>query len=179
MIRERFNCFASQVGVSRRFILFQSGVMGKERKKEEERSYLLIESYVREQREGIYRFDINFQKKENSKQGREWLLIDNPINNRISSFELYPIIRTRSINPHRKWREEPEEFIRVCETLKPLGSSTLQKKKKKAIFQQWPVEKRGILELLRCDSPGKIALVNTFRADVAAAMLRIVDKFRV
>lgn len=71
MIRERFNCFASQVGVSRHFILFQSGVMGKERKKEEERSYLLIESYVREQREGIYRFDINFQKKENSKQGRE------------------------------------------------------------------------------------------------------------
>lgn len=155
-------------------------MMGKERKKEEERSYLLIESYVREQREGIYRFDINFQKKENSKQGREWLLTDNPINNRISSFELYPIIRTRSINPHRKWREEPyEEFMRVCETLKPLGSSTLQKKKKKAIFQQWPVEKRGILELLRCDSPGKIALVNTFRADVAAAMLRIVDKFRV
>lgn len=46
-------------------------MMGKERKKEEERSYLLIESYVREQREGIYRFDINFQKKENSKQGRE------------------------------------------------------------------------------------------------------------
>lgn len=27
MIRERFNCFASQVGVSRHFILFQSGVM--------------------------------------------------------------------------------------------------------------------------------------------------------
>lgn len=104
-------------------------MMGKERKKEEERSYLLIESYVREQREGIYRFDINFQKKENSKQGREWLLIDNPINNRISSFELYPIIRTRSINPHRKWREEPyEEFMRVCETTWLFHSPKKEKK---------------------------------------------------
>lgn len=75
--------------------------------------------------------------------------------------------------------EEKSHTKSLCEFVKPLGSSTLQKKKKKAIFQQWSVEKRGILELLRCDSPGKIALVNTFRADVAAAMLRIVDKFRV
>lgn len=50
-------------------------MMGKERKKEEERSYLLIESYVREQREGIYRFDINFQKKRIlNKEGNDYLL---------------------------------------------------------------------------------------------------------
>lgn len=151
-------------------------MMGKERKKEEERSYLLIESYVREQREGIYRFDINFQKKENSKQGNDYLLTIQLITgfhrlNYILSFERDQLILIEN--------EEKSHTKSLCEFVKPLGSSTLQKKKKKAIFQQWPVEKRGILELLRCDSPGKIALVNTFRADVAAAMLRIVDKFRV